>query len=181
MSGKSKKDANFHPLHGEFYYERLKPIPRDIGQLRKEYSAMRAVAQTRLRAFEKAGRITTQEYKYAVEYLKPLKKIRPEDLQAAYLDAQRFLSSKRGSIGRLYKYEREVSRKMQKAGYKFITPDKVEDFGRFMDWWRGSEYAKIYGSDKVREIYDTAQSVSEDVEKVHDLFKEFLNRGRPAD
>lgn len=176
----AKKDENFHPLKGEFYYQRLTPIPRDINQLRKEYQRMQSTARKRLRAFEKAGRTTTQEYRYANEYLKPLSKIRPEDLTKAYVDAQRFLSSKLGSIGRLKKYERDVSRKMQQAGYKFITPENVEEFGRFMDWWRSSEYAKMYGSDKVREIYDTAISMKEELGKGYELFKEFLNREQPS-
>lgn len=143
---------------------------------RTEYQRLYRVVQKRLRRFESAGRTDAAAYRYNVDRIKPSTELTDAQLGRALNDVYRMLTSVRGSVNDLRKWEREQVERFHELGMDFITVKNLRQFGEFMEEARAQNMDRIYGSESVQRVYKEAVRKGIDPEQVKDNFAYWLER-----
>ena len=153
------------------YVEALKSVSLTAQEMRSEYSRLRKIANKRLAALGRSKFSGTQAYLLNVGKYVTLDKIKTErDLMYRLQDLSKFVTSKSGSVTGQYEMRRNALESLRERGLHFVNEKNFELFGQFMEEARIRGYAKIYGSERVSELFGIASKKGMNPEE---LFKDF--------
>lgn len=140
-----------------YYVDALKSGTLTIKEMRSEYSRLRKIANARLEALGRSKFSSTQAYILNVGKYVTLDKIESErDLMYKLYHLARFVTAKSGSVTGQYEIRRNAIESLRERGLGFVNEKNFELFGQFMEEARIRGYAKIYGSERVSELFGTA-------------------------
>ena len=126
-------------------------------EMRKEYSRLRAIANSRLERMEGTRYTNYQSYIKNVGKYVPLSDIKTRrELIYKLSEVQKFVSARTSSISGIRELERQTLETAHERGLTFLNKDNLYLFGEFMEEARAKGYAKIYGSERVAELFGTA-------------------------
>lgn len=159
----------------ESYYTPIGAKELDKGDLRKEYSRLRAIANKRLK------RLANSEWKDSQIFLEnkggfaTLKEIGSDRaLRHEFSQVARFVTSERSHIRGQERIRAKTVETLQDRGYDFVSKDNFREFADFMEYARTTNLGKLYDSEKVADLYDDLDK--QDVSK--DKLKEAYNKWR---
>ena len=155
------------------YYniEALKSGTLTMKEMRAEYSRLRKIANARLEALGKSKFSGTQAYLLNAGKYVTLDKIESErDLMYKLHDLARFVTAKSGSVTGQYEIRRNALESLRERGLTFVNEKNFELFGQFMEEARLRGYAKIYGSERISELFGVASKKGINPEE---LFNDF--------
>lgn len=154
-----------------YHIEALKSGTLTMKEMRAEYSRLRKIANARLEALRKSKFSTTQAYMLNAGKYVTLDKIESErDLMYKLHDLARFVTAKSGSVTGQYEIRRNALESLRESGLTFVNEKNFELFGEFMEEARIRGYAKIYGSERISELFGVATKKGI---KPEELFKDF--------
>lgn len=156
----------------EFYLlQALKSGSLTDAEMRKEYTRLRAVAVKRLQRFEGTEYEEAKSYRMNKDKFKKLSEME-DRRELIYLlnDVARFLSAKSSSVSGLKATDRQILETAHERGLTWLKKDNLRQFGEFMEDARAKGYAKIYGSERVAEIFGTAYKKGINPEEVKKNF-----------
>lgn len=154
-----------------YYIEALKSGSLTLKEMRSEYSRLRKIANKRLSALGRSKFSNTQAYLLNVGKYVTLDKIKTErDLMYRLHDLAKFVTAKSGSVTGQYEIRRNALESLRERGIDFVNEKNFELFGQFMEEARIRGYAKIYGSERVSELFGIAYKKGMNPEE---LFKDF--------
>lgn len=158
-----------------YHYEAFKSGNVSREELRKEYSRLRQVANSRLARMEgtrfensqtykrNAGKYTTLE-DIKMQALAHAKNIRPEAAEK-YVDMHvakkldelyRFLTAKSSSIRGMQAIENSMIETFRERGLTFINKSNIQQFGEYMDYLRSVHKGKMFDSERAADVFGTA-------------------------
>ena len=179
-----------------YHYEAFRSGNVSREELRKEYSRLRQVANSRLSRMEgtkyersqtyrrNAGKYTTLE-EIENEALAHARNIKPEAAQK-YVDMHvakkldelyRFLTAKSGSIRGMQAIENNMIKTFRERGFDFINKGNIQQFGEYMDYLRTVYRGRMFDSERAADVFGTAvrkginpEEIAEDFEywKTHE-------------
>lgn len=158
-----------------YHYEAFKSGNVSREELRKEYSRLRQVANSRLDRMEGTKYERSQTYrrnagKYTTlseiesEALAHAKNIKPEAAQK-YVDMHvakkldelyRFLTAKSGSIRGMQEIEKRMIETFRDRGLDFINKSNIQQFGEYMDYLRTVHRGRMFDSERAADVFGTA-------------------------
>lgn len=154
-----------------YYVDALKSGSLTLKEMRSEYSRLRKIANKRLSALGRSKFSGTQAYILNVGKYVTLDKIKSErDLMYKLQDLSKFVTSKSGSVTGQYEMRRNALESLRERGIDFVNEKNFELFGQFMEEARIRGYAKIYGSERVSELFGIASKKGMNPDE---LFKDF--------
>ena len=154
-----------------YYVDALKSGTLTEKEMRSEYSRLRKIANKRLEALGRSRFSNTQAYLLNVGKYVTLDKIESErDLMYKLHDLAKFVTAKSGSVSGQYEMRRNALENLRDRGIDFVNEKNFELFGQFMEEARIRGYAKIYGSERISELFGTATKKGI---KPEELFKSF--------
>lgn len=154
-----------------YYIEALKGGSLTLKEMRSEYSRLRKIANARIGALGRSKFSNTQAYLLNVGKYVTLDKIETErDLMYKLHDLARFVTAKSGSVSGQYEMRRNALENLRERGLDFVNERNFELFGQFMEEARIRGYSKIYGSERISELFGTATKKGI---KPEELFKNF--------
>lgn len=143
---------------------------KDADYMRRQYRYLRTVLNKR------ADRIAAKgfgQYEYG-QRLPAASTISDADIKAALLDASRRARSEETmSRGFEQRLERRV-KGLQKAGYKCIDENNVDDFWRFMQRTRDRSQKSTYDSHVAANVYNIARSRGVSTKTLERNFAKFM-------
>ena len=140
-----------------YYIEALKSGALTEKEMRSEYSRLRKIANKRLSALGRSKFSNTQAYLLNVGKYVTLDKIKSErDLMYRLQDLAKFVTAKSGSVTGQYEIRRNAIESLRERGLYFVNEKNFELFGQFMEEARIRGYAKIYGQERVSELFGVA-------------------------
>ena len=143
--------------YDNYYIEALKSGSLTLKEMRSEYSRLRKIANSRLKALGRSRFSNTQAYLLNVGKYVTLDKIESQrDLMYKLHDLAKFVTAKSGSVSGQYEMRRNALESLQERGLDFVNESNFELFGQFMEEARIRGYAKIYGSERIAELFGTA-------------------------
>lgn len=135
--------------------------PRDARNMgerdaRREYSRLRDIARKRLQRMSERGHTGWyyQKNKDAFPYTRDLSY---EQLQYKLAEISDFLTSPFTTVRGWTATVTKGINTLQRHGYNGINAGNIQDFGRFMAFYRASSYATIYSSKRIAKMYSTAR------------------------
>lgn len=174
--GFEKNGVQFGFENEDLYnYEAFKYGNVDGADLRKEYSRLRRVANSRLKRMEGTKYDKSQTYlrnvgKYVTleeieaEALRYARNLKPE-AQSRYVDMHvakkmsdmyRFLTSKTGSIRGMQRAENNMIEALHERGLTFVNKQNIQQFGEYMEYMRTLHKNRQYDSERAAELFGTA-------------------------
>ena len=154
-----------------YYVDALKSGTLTEKEMRSEYSRLRKIANKRLSALGRSRFSNSQAYLLNVGKYVTLDKIKSErDLMYRLQDLAKFVTAKSGSVSGQYEMRRNALESLRERGLHFVNEKNFELFGQFMEEARIRGYARIYGSERVSELFGTASKKGINPEE---LFKDF--------
>ena len=158
-----------------YHYEAFKNGNVSRVELRKEYSRLRQVANSRLdrmvgTKYEKsqtykrnAGKYTTLD-EIEAEALAHARNIKPEaaqkyvDLHVAKKLAEmyKFLTAKSSSIRGMQAIENRMIETFREKGLTFINKSNIQQFGEYMDYLRSIHKGRVFDSERAADVFGTA-------------------------
>lgn len=154
-----------------YYVDALKSGTLTEKEMRSEYSRLRKIANARLEALGRSKFSNSQAYLKNVGKYVTLDKIESErDLMYKLHDLARFVTAKSGSVSGQYEIKRNALESLRERGLDFVNEKNFELFGQFMEEARIRGYAKIYGSERIAELFRTATKKGINPQE---LFKDF--------
>ena len=160
----------------EYYYpEALKAGALTEQQMRQEYSRLRAIANKRLQRFEGSKYEEYPSYVRNAGKFVPLSKIGSQrELLYKLVDVSRFITAKSSTVTGIREINLKKIEKFREHGVYFVNLGNIEVFGEFMEWWRDSQYALVYGSSRVADVFGVAvKGKGLDVEELKKNFEYF--------
>ena len=157
--------------YDNYYIEALKSGSLTLKEMRSEYSRLRKIANSRLAALGRSRFSGTQAYILNVGKYVTLANIETErDLMYKLHDLAKFVTAKSGSVSGQYEIRRNALKSLRDRGIYFVNEKNFELFGQYMEESRVRGIAKIYGSERIAELFRTA--VKKGINP-QELFKEF--------
>lgn len=154
-----------------YYVDALKSGTLTEKEMRSEYSRLRKIANRRLSALGRSKFSNTQAYLLNVGKYVTLDKIESQrDLMYKLHDLAKFVTAKSGSVSGQYEIRRNALESLRDRGIYFVNEKNFELFGQYMEESRVRGIAKIYGSERIAELFRTA--VKKGINP-QELFKEF--------
>lgn len=154
-----------------YYVDALKSGSLTLKEMRSEYSRLRKIANKRLSALGRSKFSNTQAYLLNVGKYVTLDKIKTErDLMYRLQDLAKFVTAKSGSVTGQYEIRRNALESLRERGIDFVNEKNFELFGQFMEEARIRGYSKIFGSERVSELFGIASKKGMNPEE---LFKDF--------
>lgn len=145
-------------------------------EARKEYSRLRQIANKRLKTIGKSKYARTDVYSYNVgQYITIAEMESPAELYYRLSMVARFLSSERSSLRGLRRAEQKAIETLKSHGYDFINASNYLDFYEFMETVRATEIGSKYDSERVAELFDTAQRKRLPIEELQEDFELWIN------
>lgn len=159
--------------YDEYYPYRLEQL--DERALRKEYSRLRQIANSRLK------RLLASEYKetdLAKEYSGGFAILAEvEDLPRELTRLARFVASERTSITGLKRIDKQTIETLHQHGYTFVNAKNVRQFGAFMEEMRQAGLSKLYSSEFLANWWsEKSASKRNNVEELKREFEEYANQ-----
>lgn len=163
---------DLHNYPDEYYYpEALRSGILTEAEMRKEYSYLRAIANKRLERFPGTEFEEHQSYRRNVGKFAPLSEISSKrDLIMKLYEVKKFTSAKSSSVTGLRAIERQALETARERGLTWLNKGNLKAFGEFMEEARARGYARLYGSERVAELFGTASKKDLDPQK---LFEDF--------
>lgn len=149
---------DLHSYPDEYYYpEALKSGVLTVEEMRKEYSKLRKLANQRLEALGRSEFSEHQSYLRNVGKFVPLSQISSErELIGKLYEVKKFTSARSGSVTGLRMIERQTLETARERGLTFLNKNNLRAFGEYMEEARARGYAKLYGSERIAELFGTA-------------------------
>ena len=159
--------------YDEYYPYKLEQL--DEIALRKEYSRLREIANTRLKS------LLASEYKetdLAKEYAGGFAILAEvEDLPRELTKLARFVASERTSITGLKRIDKQTIETLQEHGYTFVNTKNVRQFGAFMEEMRQAGYSKLYSSEFLANWWsEKGASMRDNVDKLKREFEKYVGK-----
>lgn len=163
---------DLHNYPEEYYYpEALKSGVLTEAEMRKEYSYLRAIANKRLERFPGTEFAEHQSYLKNVDKFVPLTEITStRELIMRLYEVKKFTSAKSSSVSGLREMQRRAIETARERGLTFINKSNIKEFGEFMEEARQRGYARIYGSERIAELFGVATKKGINPEQI---FKDF--------
>ena len=157
--------------YDEYYPYRLEQL--DERALRKEYSRLREIANSRLK------RLQASEYKetdLAKEYAGGFAILAEvEDLPRELTKLARFVASERTSVTGLKRIDKQTIETLQEHGYTFVNSKNVRQFGAFMEEMRQAGLSKLYSSEFIATWWSERDASKRDnVSKLKQEFEKYV-------
>lgn len=154
-----------------YYIEALRSGSLTEKEMRSEYSRLRKIANERLAALGRSRFNKSQTYIKNVGKYVTLDKIKNErQLIYKLSDLAKFVTSKRGSVTGQYEIRRKTLETLHERGITFVNARNLDDFGDFMEEARTKLYSRIYGSERIKDMFGVAEKKGI---KPQELFKDF--------
>lgn len=152
----ARRDLHNYP--DEYYYpEALKSGVLTPAEMRKEYSYLRSIANKRLEHFKGSEFEKHQTYIRNRNKFVPLSQIKDErELIHRLYELKKFTSSRTSSVTGLRDIQRQTLETARERGLTFLNKGNIQAFGQFMEEARAKGYARIYGSERVAELFGSA-------------------------
>lgn len=163
---------DLHNYPDEYYYpEALRSGILTEAEMRKEYSYLRSIANKRLKRFKGTEFEESQSYRRNVGKFVPLSDIHSKrELIMKLYEVKKFTSAKSGSVTGLREMRRQALETARERGLTWLNKNNIKAFGEFMEEARVKGYAKLYGSERIAELFGTASKKGLDPQK---LYKDF--------
>lgn len=140
-----------------YYVDALKSGTLTEKEMRSEYSRLRKIANARIEALGRSTFRNSQAYLKNVGKYVTLDKIESErDLIYKLHDLAKFVTAKSGSVTGQYEMRRNSLESLRERDLDFVNERNFELFGQFMEEARIRGYAKIYGSERIAELFGAA-------------------------
>lgn len=140
-------------------------------EMRQEYSRLRSIANKRLQRMEDTRYTNYQSYIKNVGKYVPLSDIKTRrELIYKLSEVQKFVSARTSSISGIRELERQTLETAHERGLTFLNKDNLHLFGEFMEEARAKGYAKIYGSERIAELFGTAAKKGLNPKEVYNDF-----------
>lgn len=154
-----------------YHIEALKSGSLTGKEIRAEYSRLRKIANRRIEALGRSKFKTSQAYIQNVNKYVALDKIKNErDLMYRLHDLANFVTSKSGSVTGQYEIRRKTLETLHERGITFVNAKNLEAFGEFMEEARTKLYSRIYGSERIKDMFGIAEKKGINPQE---LFKDF--------
>lgn len=154
-----------------YYIEALRSGSLTEKEMRSEYSRLRKIANERIAALGRSRFNKTQTYIKNVGKYVTLDKIKNErQLIYKLSDLAKFVTSKRGSVTGQYEIRRKTLETLHERGITFVNARNLDDFGDFMEEARTRLYSRIYGSERIKDMFGVAEKKGINPQ---DLFQDF--------
>lgn len=165
-------DQNLHNYPREYYFpEALRSGILTEAEMRREYSYLRSIANKRLANFPGTEFEEHQSYLRNVDRFVPLSEIKSKrELIMKLYEVQKFTSAKSSSVTGLRAIQRQALETARERGLTFLNKNNIKAFGEFMEEARARGYAKLYGSERIAELFGTATKKALDPQ---DLYSDF--------
>ena len=169
---------DLHNYPDEYYYpEALKSGVLTVEEMRKEYSHLRKLANQRLEALGRSEFSDHQSYLRNVGKFVPLSQIESErELIAKLYQVKKFTSARSGSVSGLRAIERQTLETARERGLTFLNKGNLRAFGEYMEEARARGYAKLYGSERVAELFGTATKKGFDPDELFNDFQYWMDK-----
>ena len=148
----------------------------DTKTKRKQYSEMRSIARKRL---ERLGNKypKSEIYNYNKNRFQPLKNIKNEkDLDSLLSDLARFLNDEMTTIRGQNERRKKVIETLKDRGYNFINLKNFDRFTQFMEATRKAAEASRYDSERVYELFTTAERLGINPQEIEQDFTFFMEK-----
>ena len=139
--------------------------------LRQTYTQLRQTAMRRSRSVSSAS-VTSEFGNNPGEYFQRVKNLTTQGaLIREIADVGKYLHSKRSTITGLKKTRQNVISSAESLGFN-VNESNYKDFINFMQWFKASEYSKIYDSDQeeVVEVFNSERSGATNWQKAFEAF-----------
>lgn len=141
-----------------YYIEALRSGSLTEKEMRSEYSRLRKIANERIAALGRSRFNKSQAYIKNVGKYVTLDKIKNErQLIYKLSDLAKFVTSKRGSVTGQYEIRRKTLETLHERGITFVNARNLDDFGDFMEEARTKLYSRIYGSERIKDMFGIAE------------------------
>lgn len=142
--------------------------------IKQDYSQMRRIAVRRLESFKGTEWEDSKQYKMNAGKYKPLSEIK-SDKELAHLlsDLHKFTSSKTSTVTGLKQQRNQAVEILNERGYDFINAKNIKAFGDFMEDLRQRKIAGLYDSERLAEIFETAEREKVDPKIVAERFTDY--------
>ena len=149
-----------------------------VKDLRSTYSQLRTTAKSRERTVsretvvEQFGNVDRQNFRTTKNL------VTTSELLHELADVGKFLRSQRSTVTGLKEQREQIIDRMEQQGFD-IDRDNYRDFINFMQWFKSSEYSKLYDSDseEVSEVFNSGETNPADWKQ---LFEELRGRATAA-
>lgn len=167
---------DLHNYPDEYYYpEALKSGVLTPAEMRAEYSHLREIANRRLKTLSTSEFNKSQSYLRNRNKFKPLNEISNErELIALLYNVKKFTSARSGSVTGLRDIQRQTLETARERGLTFLNKGNIKAFGEFMEDARTKGFAKLYGSERVAELFGTASKKGINPEEINKDFSFWL-------
>lgn len=142
--------------------------------IEKDYRELRKLAEGRLKRFVGTEWMDSRVYRYNVARYKPLSQIKDDkELASLLTDLHEFINAKTGTISGLERQRKETIETLHERGYDFVTKENFKAFVDFMDDMRHKKISSLYDSERIAEIFATAEKKKVDPEVVKKKMLEY--------
>lgn len=147
----------------------------NTGDIRKEYTRLRDIAQKRLKRMGGTMFRKTQMYKRNVNHYPLLKNIQSEaELAARLSDLSRFITAQTSTVSGMRNQMKRSLATLHEHEYNFVTEENFISFGKFMEEYRFQKLDETYDSGDAAETFDALEKHRVDPEKVKEDFEFWL-------
>lgn len=170
----ARQDLQNYP--DEYYYpEALRSGILTEDEIRKEYSYLRSIANKRLKRFVGTEFEEHQSYIKNAEKFVPLSKISSKrELIMKLYEVKKFTAAKSSSVSGLREMQRKALATAKERGLTFLNKNNLQAFGEFMEEARTRGYAKLYGSERVAELFGVAVKKGINTESIMQEFEYWM-------
>ena len=168
-----------------YYPVKLKALlanKKTAGDVRKEYTRLRDIAQKRFKRLKAAGFADTQTYKLNYKHYPVLKNIKTDEELAGRLTDLAFFIMNPNSLVRKARARMIKSiGTLHEHGYTWVTQDNYIKFGDFMESYRDTMMDMIYDSGDAVELFSVVEKHKLDPMKVKEDFDLWLENVEQAE
>lgn len=154
-----------------YYPEALESGTLSIAEMRKEYSRLRKIANSRLEALGRSEFANTQAYLGNVGAYPPLATFSSEsELRFKLYDLSKFVTAKGGSVTGQREIMKQAIETFHEMGVDFVNKKNFKRFTDFMEASRTAKLDKVLSSSRVVELFGVLSRKKIDPNKVLEDF-----------
>jgi len=144
-------------------------------EVRKEYSRLRTIANSRLERMGDSEFRDTQIYKInAGKYPTISNFEKPSDIYYKLSELADFINAKTSTITGLKHQRSEAIKSLHEHGYDFVNKENFNEFTKFMDDYRTRKLNQTYSSERVAQAFNTAENIGVPPEELAKNFRFFM-------
>lgn len=126
-------------------------------EVRREYTRQRDIAMKRLKRMEQRGQ-TGWFYDRNKERFPYTRDLTDAEIRQRLSELADFVESPMSTVRGWTATKNKTLNTLRQHGYEGINQGNLKDFGRFMEFYRASGYAKQYSSKRVAKMYSRVRS-----------------------